>query len=102
MSKRSDRHAEPTLEEYQKAVRALSLSPQEQRKHPRAVKADHRELGHVNTYGELPEYYIDQPFECIDCGRRQIWRAASQKQYYEERKGHIDAKAVRCRPCRRK
>jgi hypothetical protein len=102
MSTPVDPDSEPTPEEFAAAVRALMLSPQQQRRHPSALKADHRKLDHVNTYGDLPTYYIDQPFECRDCGKRQIWRAAAQKQYYEERKGHIDAKAVRCRQCRRK
>ena len=30
----------------------------------------------------------------------EIWRAADQQWYYEEAKGHIDARAVRCHDCR--
>jgi hypothetical protein len=30
----------------------------------------------------------------------EIWKAADQKWYYEEAKGHVDAKAVECYDCR--
>lgn len=82
------------------AKRIAALPPDLQKNHPRAVKAHPSKLDHINTYGTLPEYYIDQPFVCRDCGREEIWRASDQKWYYEEAKGHIDAKAVRCHECR--
>jgi len=65
------------------------------------VAADHGTLTHINTYGPLPEYYVDQPFTCRHCDRRQIWRARDQKWYYEVAKGHIDARAVACLACRK-
>ncbi|MHB1307776.1 MAG: zinc-ribbon domain-containing protein [Limisphaerales bacterium] len=82
------------------AKRIAALHPEKQKRHPRAVKADHTRLVHINTYGRLPEYYIDLAFTCRDCGKEEIWRAKDQKWYYEEAKGHIDATAVRCRSCR--
>jgi hypothetical protein len=82
------------------AKRIASLHPDIQKTHPRAVKADHSRLEHINTYGTLPDYYIDQPFICRDCAKEEIWRASDQKWYYEEAKGHIDARAVRCHACR--
>ena len=82
------------------AKRIAALHPELQKRHPRAVKADHTRLVHINTYGSLPEYYIDLAFTCRDCGKEEIWRAKDQKWYYEEAKGHIDATAVRCRSCR--
>ena len=69
---------------------------------PGAVLADQSKLNHINTYGDLPRYYSDYPFECQDCGAPQVWTAEQQKWYYEEAKGHIWATAVRCRACRRK
>jgi hypothetical protein len=67
-----------------------------------AVAANLVALGHNNTYGLLPNYYVDKPFKCRDCGIEEVWRATQQKWYYEVAKGHIDSTAVRCRACRRK
>ncbi len=67
-----------------------------------AMKADHAELAHNNTYGLLPLFYIDKPFVCRDCGSHEIWTAKQQKWWYEVAKGHIDSTAVRCRRCRNK
>ena len=67
-----------------------------------AVAADRAKLAHINTYGDLPEFYVDYPFSCRDCGKREVWSAARQKWYYEEAKGHIWAVAVRCHGCRTK
>lgn len=69
---------------------------------PGAVRADHDKLMHINTYGELPGFYIDKPFICRDCGIEQIWTAKQQQWWYEEAKGHIDSFAVKCRECRQK
>jgi len=67
-----------------------------------AVLADHNELKHINTYGELPTFYVDKSFVCRDCGVEEIWTAEQQKWLYEVAKGHIDSTAVRCRTCRKK
>ena len=67
-----------------------------------AVVADQEKLSHINTYGDLPTYYIDYAFECQDCGSQEVWTARQQKWYYEEAKGHIWAVAIRCRSCRKK
>lgn len=66
------------------------------------LKADHSQLTHINTYGILPEFYEGVEFQCRDCGTQEVWSAASQKFYYEVCKGHIDARAVRCKTCRLK
>ncbi len=68
---------------------------------PGAVAADQSKLKHINTYGDLPEFYVDFPFTCRDCGKVEVWSASRQKWYYEEAKGHIWAVAVRCRECRK-
>jgi ribosomal protein L40E len=90
----------PSLKALREAERVMQLHPEQQRNHPSAVLADPQKLAHINTYGWLPEFYLDQPFICRRCGTREIWKAQSQKWYYEEAKGHIDAKAVECHACR--
>jgi hypothetical protein len=66
-----------------------------------AIAADHTLLRHVN-YSDVVNWYIDQPFVCRDCGIADLWKAAEQKRYVESWGGHTDARAVRCRACRRK
>jgi hypothetical protein len=66
-----------------------------------AVAANHVELAHNNTYGLLPNFYVDRPFTCCDCGAKEIWTAKQQRWWYEIAKGHIDSVAIRCRPCRK-
>lgn len=92
----------PSLKDIEEVRRIEAMHPDVQSDHPTAVKADHSKLTHINTYGELPRYYINTVFDCRDCGKTQIWRAEDQKWYYEEAKGHIDAKAVQCNACRKK
>lgn len=65
-----------------------------------AVEANQSKLAHINTYGDLPEFYVDYSFACRECGKVEVWTAERQKWYYEEAKGHIWAVAVRCRDCR--
>jgi predicted RNA-binding Zn-ribbon protein involved in translation (DUF1610 family) len=100
MTRKPDTGRNPSAKELREADRVSLLSPRQQESHPSALAADAAKLSHINTYGELPEYYIDRPFVCRDCGKREIWRARDQKWYYEEAKGHIDARAVRCHDCR--
>lgn len=82
------------------AGRISQLQPLQQKDHPSALPADHARLSHVNTYSSLPDFYIDRPFSCKECGKREIWKACDQKWYYEEAKGHIDAVAIMCHDCR--
>lgn len=91
----------PTAKELAEARRIAALPREVQRQHPSALPADPSKLDHINTYGWLPEFYIDKPFRCRDCGKEEIWKAADQKWYYEEAKGHMDATAVRCHNCRK-
>jgi len=101
MAGKPDTGRDPTERKWREAERVQRLHPSQQKAHPSSVPADHDKLGHVNTYGALPDFYIDRPFTCRQCGRREIWKARDQKWYYEETKGHIDAAAVECRDCRR-
>ena len=90
----------PSTKELAEAKRILALPTNLKRHHPSARKADQSKMDHINTYGKLPEYYIDKPFVCRDCGKEEIWKAKDQKWYLEEAKGHSDATAVRCHACR--
>jgi hypothetical protein len=85
-----------------KELAALGVNPRHHDGEPPqgAVLADHEKLGHINTYGMLPRFYVDLAFICCNCSREEVWTAEQQKWYYEEVKGHIDSKAVRCRECR--
>ena len=65
-----------------------------------SVAADHVELAHNNTYGPLPLYYVDKPFDCQGCGANEVWTAKNQKWWYEIAKGNIDSTAVHCLSCR--
>jgi hypothetical protein len=100
MSKDLEAGRNPSEKELQEAERILSLTPVQQRGHPSAVSADHSKLSHINTYGSLPEFYLDQPYTCRKCGKKEIWKAKDQKWYYEEAKAHTEAKAVECHDCR--
>ena len=101
MSAKTKTGRNPSTKELREAERVSLLHPEQQRQHPSAIKADPSKLNHINTYGSLPDFYIDQPFACRICGKWEIWKAASQKWYYEEAKGHIDARAVECHDCRK-
>lgn len=100
MSTKFESGRDPSEKELREAERIIQLHPEQQRNHPSAMPADASKLLHINTYGSLPEFYIDQPFTCRVCGRREIWKARDQKWYYEETKGHTGAKAVKCHKCR--
>lgn len=65
-----------------------------------AVAADlHKQVAHNSYSPKL--YYVDEPFACIDCGKKEIWTAERQKWYYEVAKGSIHGRPARCRDCRR-
>jgi hypothetical protein len=66
---------------------------------PGAIAADLAQQALNNSY-DPPQFYIDQPFDCVDCGKHEIWTAAQQKWYFEVAKGSIYGRAVRCRECR--
>jgi hypothetical protein len=100
--KPSDTGRNPSRKALREAERIARLHPVQQEHHPTAVPADPSKLGHINTCGEVPRFYIDRPFTCRICGKQEIWRARDQKWYYEEARGHIDAVAVECHACRRK
>ena len=66
-----------------------------------AIVADQAQQASNNSYFP-PEYYIDQPFQCIDCKTKEVWTAEDQWQYFEVWKKPIYGQPVRCRSCRKK
>jgi hypothetical protein len=84
-----------------KRAKALAgVDPRYDRPPPGAVKADHAELAHNNTYSLLPKFYVDRAIVCRRCGTEEVWSAESQKWWYEVAKGNINTDAVLCRACR--
>ncbi len=53
-----------------------------------------------NSWGPPVMAYFDIEYRCRDCGKEEVWTAEQQKCYYEEAKGSLYAKAVRCRVSR--
>jgi hypothetical protein len=101
LTRKFDTGRDPSDKELREAERVTQLHPLQQKEHPSTLAADTAQLDHVNTYGELPEFYIDRPFVCRTCGKREIWRARDQKWYYEQTNHPIDAVAVECHGCRK-
>lgn len=64
--------------------------------------ADTRLLAAHNNSYFLPDYYIDMPFRCNDCGTHEVWTAKQQKWWYEVALGNINSTARYCAECRRK
>ena len=68
---------------------------------PGLALADKSRLLAYNTmFGEVPDFYLDRPFTCRDCGAEEVWTAKQQKWWYEVAQGSIYSNAVRCRACR--
>ena len=66
------------------------------------LPVDESKLNMGNTYSSPPDYYYDIEFNCMDCGKEEVWTAEQQKWWYEEAGGYFFATAVRCRSCRTK
>lgn len=49
----------------------------------------------------MPNFYVDTPFVCKDCGVKDLWTAKAQKWWYEIAKGSIWSTASRCSSCRK-
>jgi hypothetical protein len=48
-----------------------------------------------------PIFFSDQPFTCVDCGTNCVWKAESQRWYFEKFHAPYYETAKRCRACRR-
>jgi hypothetical protein len=106
---KSGKQRRAELDARRKARRVESTAKQSKAIDRRPVKGapvNPEALAPFNSYGE-PDFvtrgfYLDQPFECKDCGRAEVWTAAQQKWWYEVAKGYVFATARRCRACRRR
>ncbi len=62
-------------------------------------------LAPSNSYGVPPfvtrGYYVDIPFQCVDCQKQEVWLATQQQWWYEVAKGNVESGANRCRSCRK-
>jgi hypothetical protein len=68
---------------------------------PGMAMADKSRLSHYNTtFGEVPDFYLDQAYTCRDCGAQEVWTAKQQKWWHEVAQGAVYSRAVRCRACR--
>jgi hypothetical protein len=72
----------------------------------RGVAVDRSRLAPDGSYSQ-PAFvsrgtYVDQPFDCQECGKSQIWTATQQRWWYEVAKGNVWTTARLCRPCRRR
>ena len=68
---------------------------------PGMAMADKSRLAHYNTsFGEVPDFYLDQAYTCRDCGAQEVWTAKQQKWWHEVAQGSAYSQAVRCRACR--
>jgi hypothetical protein len=54
-----------------------------------------------HTIDYVRYYYKDRPFNCKQCGKREVWGTDAQRHWYEECQGHIEAVAILCRSCRK-
>ena len=96
-AKKAQRLQESRLE---RAKALVGIDPRRDPPPPGAVMADHAELEHNNTYGQLPTFYVDRAIACRQCGAEEVWPAERQKWWYEVAKGNINSDAVLCRSCR--
>jgi hypothetical protein len=68
------------------------------------VPVDLSKLDFGNSYGQplfaSGGFYIDQPFQCRDCGIEGVWAASQQKWWFEVAQGGIYSQAIRCKACR--
>jgi hypothetical protein len=92
----------------QAANQALKQQLRRNPKAKRPVKVNTLELARDNSYSfKEPHFvksglYVDIPFRCRDCGKKEIWTATQQKWWYEVAKGGRWTTATRCRNCRRR
>jgi hypothetical protein len=66
------------------------------------VRVDPTKIFSRSVLPSIPEFYYNLDFECRDCGTVECWTAKRQKRYYEEQKGEIEGRPIRCNACRRK
>jgi hypothetical protein len=89
-----------------KLLRSASKQSQRDREVPAGALAVRESLLAPNNSYSVPDfvrrgYYEDQPFQCVGCGKAEVWTATQQRWWYEVAKGDVFTRALRCRACRR-
>jgi hypothetical protein len=67
---------------------------------PGAIAANLKAQAPNSSYAVAKLYYVDEPFDWVDCGKHAVWTASQQQWYFEVAKRPIYGRAIRCRPCR--
>jgi hypothetical protein len=103
---KSGKQRRAELDAKKKARVAKAARAAIERKAVRGVLVNRAALAPNNSYS-VPDFvtrgfYADQPFECVDCGKAEVWTAEQQKWWYEVAKGDAFTTARRCRACRRR
>jgi hypothetical protein len=103
---KSGKQRRAELDAKRKARFAKAARAAIERKAIRGVLVNRTALAPHGSYSE-PEFvtrgsYSDRPFECVDCGKAEVWTAEQQKWWYEVAKGDVFTTARRCRACRRR
>ena len=106
MKRTRQEYREAKKERLQKTATRKEIQAMRAPSVPGEVKVNTVFLPSTYSY-DMPEfvrrgYYLDQPFQCQDCGVQEVWTARQQKWWYETAKGDIWTVASRCRPCRRR
>lgn len=89
-----------------KLLRAASKQTQGEKEFPAGAIVVSEKLLAPNGSYDVPDfvrrgYYEDQPFQCVGCGKAEVWTATQQRWWYEVAKGDVFTRAIRCRACRR-
>lgn len=66
------------------------------------IKVDPSKVFSRSVLPDIPDFYYDRKFKCVDCGVADVWTAKRQQWYYEEAKGEIEGQPIRCHDCRKK
>jgi hypothetical protein len=84
----------------------LAAEQRREQRLSREVRVNASALAPSNSYGApafvTRGYYQDEPFQCVGCGKDELWTAMQQKWWYEVAKGYPYSTAKRCRACRRR
>lgn len=105
MKSNRQRRTEIKLRRLKKRSAAKLIAPKQPIYLPGQVLVNPYQLCPTNSYG-IPHfvdrgYYVDQPFECKDCGKNEVWTATQQKWWYELAKGNVWTTAIQCLQCRK-
>src|SRR5689334_10454203 len=105
MSLKPPRRTKTMLKRQRRVPRYKREDPQEAKpdaEYPgNTVPADLRQQVPNNSLSAKPLFYRDIEFDCVDCGRHEVWTATQQKWWYEVAKGSLYSTVQkRCRACR--